>query len=46
MCEAAATKKIARPSICFVEDDQKEEVIQIFKDKYKITDYLDVKKVS
>ena len=27
MCEATANKKIVRPSICFVDPEQKEEVM-------------------
>ena len=46
MCEVAATKKIVRPSIYFVDPEQKEEVMQIFKNKYNIQDFFDVNKLS
>jgi hypothetical protein len=46
MCETIATKKIARPSICFVDEEQKDEVMHVLSAKYKVQDLLDVNKLS
>jgi hypothetical protein len=46
MCEVATKKQIARPSICFVDPEQKDEVMLIFKEKYNIQDFFDVNKLS
>ena len=46
MCEVAAKSNDVRPSICFVDLEQKDEVIQIFKKKYNIDNFFDVDKLS
>ena len=46
MCEVAAKKNDVRHSICFVDPEQKDEVIQIFKNKYIIHNFFDVNKLS
>ena len=46
MCEAAAKKNDVRPSICFVDPEQIDEVIKIFKNKYDIHNFFDVNKLS
>ena len=45
MCEFAANKKDVRPSICFVDAEQKDEVISIFQNKYNIHNFFDVNKL-
>ena len=46
MCEAVATKKDARPSICFVDPEQRDEVMSTLRNKFNVQDYFDVNKLS